>query len=146
MFIGGFMSGLLSRGFLGLRVGYGLYFTTARLIGVDPGLHGGSAFTGTMAGYIQGQLMPELPADESARLIAELDRIKDFALPKDQIKEIELKNAGSFGFGFGRITVVPVNGESRRIQLRSRVAYDRLVLLTQAFSPGLVRTKPFLSF
>ena len=57
-FIGGFMSGLLSRGFLGTRVGYGFYFTTARLFGVDPGSHGGSELTGTMEGYVNGELMP----------------------------------------------------------------------------------------
>jgi hypothetical protein len=139
------MSGLLSRGFLGMRVGYGLYFTTARLVGVDPGAHGGSLLTGAMAGYVQGELMPKLSDDENAKVIAELDRVKDFEVVRDQIKEIELKNAGAMGFGFGRITVVPVTGSSRRIQLRSRIAYDRLVQLTQAFSPGLLRTKPFLS-
>ena len=139
------MSGFLSRGFLGARVGYGLYFTTARLIGVDPGSHGGSELAGTMAGYIEGKLMPSLPDDENAKLIAELDRVKDFAVAKDQIKLIELKNAGPWGVGFGRIKIVPLGGSSRSIQLRSRIAYDRLVQLTQAFSPELVRTKPFLS-
>ena len=145
-FIGGFMSGLLSRGFLGMRVGYGLYFTTARLVGVDPGEHGGSLLTGTMAGYVQGELMPKLSEDENAKVIAELDRVKDFELALGQINQIELKNAGSMGFGFGRITIVPSTGTPIRIQLRSRIAYDRLVQLTQAFSPGLVRAKPFLSF
>jgi hypothetical protein len=145
-FIGGFMSGLLSRGFLGMRVGYGMYFTTARLFGVDPGRHGGSQLTGTMAGYIEGELMPALSADDNAKVIAELDRVKDFDVAKDQIKMIEVKNAGSWGYGLGRIMIVPVSGRSISIQLRNRVAYDRLVQLTQAFSPDLVRTKPFLSF
>ena len=139
------MSGLLSRGFMGMRVGYGLYFTTTRLIGVDPGSHGGSELTGALAGYIDGELMPTLSADENARVIAELDRVKDFALDKDQIQQIELKNAGSYGFGFGRIKIVPMSGSSISIQLRSRTAFDRLVQLTNAFSPQLVRTKPFLS-
>lgn len=144
-FIGGFMSGLLSRGFLGARVGYGLYFTTVRLMGVDPGSHGGSELTGAMAGFIEGELMPSLSEDENAKLIAELDRVKDFDLAKDQIKLIELKNAGSYGVGLGRIKIVPLSGSSRSIQLRSRIAYDRLVQLTRAFSPELLRTKPFLS-
>jgi hypothetical protein len=144
-FIGGFMSGFLSRGFLGARVGYGLYFTTSRLIGVDPGSHGGSELTGTMAGYIQNELMPSLTEDQNAKVIEELDRVKDFELAKDQIKQIELKNAGSFGVGFGRIKLVPLSGSPRSIQLRSRIAYDRLLQLTKAFSPEIVRTKPFLS-
>lgn len=144
-FIGGFTSGFLARGFLGARVGYGLYFTTGRLIGVDPGSHGGSELTGTMAGYIAGELMPNLPEDENAKVIAELDRVKDFELAKEQIKQIELKNAGSWGVGLGRMTIVPVSGSSRSILLRSRIAYDRLVELTRAFSPELLKTKPFLS-
>ena len=139
------MSGFLARGFLGARVGYGLYFTTERLIGVDPGSHGGSELAGTMAGYIEGELMPELSDDENARVIAELDRVKDFDLAKEEIKKIELKNAGSLGVGFGRITVVPISGSSRSILLRSRIAYDRLVQLTTAFSPEVLKTKPFLS-
>ena len=144
-FIGGFMSGFLARGFLGFQVGYGLYFTTARLFGVDPGSHGGSELTGTMAGYIEGELMPKLSEDQNARVIAELDRVKDFDLAKEEIKQIELKSPGFLGIGFGHIKIVPQQGGSRRIVLRSRIAYDRLVQLTQAFSLELLRTKPFLS-
>jgi hypothetical protein len=144
-FIGGFMSGFLSRGFLGARDGYGLYFTTARLIGVDPGAHGGSELTGAMAGYIDGQLMPTLSEDENTKLIGELDRVKDFDLARGQIKQIELKKPGSWGVGFGRIRIVPLTESPRSIQLRSLIAYDRLVQLTEAFSPELVRKRPFLS-
>jgi hypothetical protein len=137
-FIGGFMSGFLSRGFLGTRVGYGLYFTTARLFGVDPGSHGGSTLTGTMAGYIEGQLMPTLSPDENAKLIQELDRVKDFELPKEQIRRIDLKKPGPLGIGFGRVQIVPVSGSSRSIQLRHPIAYDRLLQLVQAFGPELL--------
>ena len=144
-FIGGFLSGLLSRGFLGARVGYGFYFTTSRLFGVDPGSHGGSELTGTMEGYIDGQLMPTLSADDNEKVIAQLERIKDFDLAKDQIETIELKKPGSYGIGFGRIRVVPATGRTISIQLRHPVVYDRLVLLTQAFSPEVVRTRRFLS-
>ena len=144
-FIGGFMSGLLSRGFLGTRVGYGFYFTTARLFGVDPGSHGGSELTGTMEGYVNSELMPTLSTDQNEKVIERLERVKDFELAKDQIKRIDLKRPGSYGIGFGRITVVPDTGRSTSIQLRHPVVYDRLVQLTQAFSPDLVRTRPFLS-
>lgn len=139
-FIGGFMSGLLSRGFLGSRVGYGFYFTTARVFGVDPAAHGGSQLTGTMAGYIDGQLMPSLSSDENARILGELARVKDFEQAKEQIKAIELKKPGPLGIGFGRVSIVPINGQAITVQLRHPVAYDRLVLLAQAFGPELVRT------
>ena len=145
-FIGRFMSGFLSRGCLGARVGYGLYFTTTRLFGVDPGAHGGSELTGAMAGYIDGQLMPTLTEDENAKLIAELEQVKDFDLAKDQIKQIVIKRPGWYGIGFGRIKIVPLTGKPRSIQLRHPIAYDRLTQLTQVFSPQLVRTQPFLAF
>jgi hypothetical protein len=138
-FIGGFMSGFLSRGLLGSRVGYGFYFTTVRVFGVDPGAHGGSELTGAMAGYIEGQLMPSLSDDENAQVIGELERVKDFDLAKEQIKAIELKKPGRLGIGFGRVSIVPINGKTLSIQLRHPIAYDRLVQLTQAFSPDLVQ-------
>jgi hypothetical protein len=137
-FIGGFMSGFLSRGFLGLLAGYGLYFTTLRLFGVDPGSHGGSTLTGAMAGYIEGRLMPTLSTDENAKVIEELDRVKDFVLSKDQIQRIELKKPGPGGLWFGGITIRATSGTSTSLQVRHPIAYDRLVQLTQAFSPELV--------
>lgn len=145
-FIGGFMSLLLSRGvFFGPRGGYGLYFTTERLIGVDPAAHGGSELLGTVAGYIDGALMPTLSEEENAHVIAQLDQVKDFDLPKESIRQIELKKPGSHGVGFGRIDIVPTSGRPRSLKLLGPIAYDQLVQLTQAFSPGIVRTKPFLS-
>jgi hypothetical protein len=138
-FVGGFMSGFLSRGLLGSRVGYGFYFTTIRVFGVDPGAHGGSELTGAMAGYIEGQLMPSLSDDENARVIGELERVKDFELAKEQIQAIKLKKPGRLRIGFGRVSVVPINGKTLSIQLRHPIAYDRLVQLTQAFSPDLVQ-------
>ncbi len=135
-FIGGFMSGFLARGWFAGQIGYGLYFTTARVFGVNPSRHGGSALTGTMAGYIEGQLMPSLASDENARVIEELDRVMDFDLGKDQIKQIELKRPGLLGLG--RIRIVPMSGSSISLQLRHPIAYDRLLELTQAFGPELV--------
>jgi hypothetical protein len=38
MLLGGFASGFLARGF---HIGYGLYFTTNRVIGIDLGSEGG---------------------------------------------------------------------------------------------------------
>jgi hypothetical protein len=136
VFLGGFMSGFLARGFTPSRIGYGLYFTTTRLFGIDPGSHGGSALSGTLAGYIEGQLMPNLAPEESARVIAELDQVKDFNLRKEQIQSIEIKKPGRLTFGHIKIT--PNDGDSVKITLRHRIAYDRLMTLTHAFSPEIV--------
>ncbi len=133
MFLGGFASGFLARGF---HIGYGLYFTTARVIGIDLGSGGGGALGGTMAGFIDGQLMPNVSPEESAKVIEQLEGMKEFDLMKDQISRIEVKKPGLFGSG--HVTITPTNGKPVKITLRHRIAYDRVMQLTRAFSPGLV--------
>ncbi len=134
MFLGGFASGFLARGLT--HIGYGIYFTTNRLIGIDVGENGGGALGGTLAGFIHGQLMPQLSPEESARTIMDLDRIKDFEMEKNQISRIELKKPGLLGSG--HIVITPREGKSEKIILRHRMAYDRLMTLTQAFGPEIV--------
>ena len=133
-FLGGFAGGFLEKGF---HVGYGLYFTTTRLIGIDLGSHGGGALGGTLAGFIKGELMPNLSPEESAKVIEDLDRLKEFDIAKDQIRRIKLKKPG---LGVGHMTITPDQGDSITIKLRHRTAYDRLLQLTQAFSPEVVRS------
>ncbi len=89
-----------------------------------------------MAGFVEGQLMPQLSPEESTRTINWLDGMKEFDITKDQIKKIELKKPGVFGSGHNTFT--PVNGKSEKVVLRHRTAYDRLSTLMNAFSPGLV--------
>ncbi len=48
-----------------------------RLIGIDVGKNGAGALGGTMAGFIQGQLIPKLSQEEIDRTIASLDNMKD---------------------------------------------------------------------
>ncbi len=134
MFLGGFASGFLARGLT--HIGYGIYFTTNRLIGIDVGKNGGGALGGTLAGFIHGELMPKLTPEESDKTITDLDRIKDFEMEKSQISRIELKKPGLLGSG--HIVITPREGKAEKISLRHRITYDRLVTLTQAFSPEMV--------
>lgn len=133
-FIGGFASGFLARGF---HIGYGVYFTTRRLIGVDVGKNGGGALGGTMAGFIDGQLTPNLSQEENGRVIGMLEGMKDFDLLKEQISRLELHKVGLLGSG--HLVIVPDQGEQVKITLRHRTAYDRLMTLTQKFGPELVK-------
>ena len=135
MFIGGFAGGFLAKGLT--PIGYGIYFTTARVIGIDLGKNGGGALGGTMAGFVQGQLMPKLSTEESAKTILDLERIKDFEIEKEQISRIEIKKPGLMGSG--HIVITPSQGSPVKISLRHRIAYDRLVQLTGVFSPDKVR-------
>jgi len=82
--------------------------------------------------------MPQLSPEESAKTITDLDRIKDFEMEKDQVSRIELKKPGLLGSG--HIVITPKEGKPEKIILRHRIAYDRLVTLTQAFSPEIVRS------
>ena len=93
---------------------------------------------GTMAGFIHGELMPQLSPEESAKTITDLDRMKEFEMEKDQISRIELKKPGLLGTG--HIVITPKEGKPEKITLRHRIAYDRLITLTQAFNPEVVRS------
>src|SRR6266567_2679581 len=134
MFLGGFAGGFLARGLT--HIGYGIYFTTSRLIGIDLSKNGGGALGGTLAGFIHGELMPKLTPEESDKTITDLDRIKDFEMEKNQISRIELKKPGMLESG--HIVITPMEGKAEKIILRHRIAYDRLVTLTQAFSLEMV--------
>jgi len=96
MFLGGFASGFLAKGF---HIGYGLYFTTNRVIGIDLGSGGGGALGGTIAGFIDGQLMPTVSQEESDKVIGQFEGIKEFDIARDQISRIEIKKPGLLSSG-----------------------------------------------
>src|SRR6266849_1346556 len=110
VFLGGFASGFLARGLT--HITYGIYFTTSRLIGIDLGANGAGALGGTMAGFIHGELMPQLSPEESAKTITDLEQMKEFEMEKDQISRIELKKPGLFGTG--HIVITPKEGKPEK--------------------------------
>ncbi len=133
-FLGGFAGGFLGKG---ATVGYGLYATTRRLIGVNVVKVGARSFLGgQMAGFVKGQLIPTLSADESASVIAELDEKKEFDVRKDQISRIELKSPGLLGSGHMVITAMP--RQETKISLRHKEAFQRLKDLMQVFYPEVL--------
>jgi hypothetical protein len=133
MFLGGFASGFLGRGLS--HIGYGIYFSTVRVIGIDLGENGGGALGETIAGFIHSELMPHLSPEERAKTIMDLERMKEFEMEKDQISRIELKPGL---LGTGHIVIARKDGKQENITLAHRIAYDKLLTLTQAFSPELV--------
>ena len=145
-FIGGFTSGFLAQGLMGVRAGYGLYFTSTRLFGMSAARWAGGSLAGSSGGMILGELMPSLTPEQTATVIGELERDKDYEMAREEVLSIELKKPGPAGVGLGKITIRPAQGAAVSYLLRSPIAYDRLLQLTQAFSPELLRTKPFLSF
>src|SRR3989442_9174290 len=95
MFLGGFAGGFLARGLT--HIGYGSYFTTSRLIGIDLGANGGGALGGTLAGFIHGELMPKLSSEESAKTITDLERMKEFEIEKGPDKPNRTQETGHTG-------------------------------------------------
>jgi len=91
MFLGGFASGILAKG---LHIGYGSCFTANRVIGIDLGSGGGGALRGTMAGFIDGQLMPTVSQEESDKVSGQLEGMKEFDIARDHISRIEIKKPG----------------------------------------------------
>jgi hypothetical protein len=89
-----------------------------------------------MAGFIDGQLMPTVSPEESDKVIGQLEGMKEFDFTKDQIRSIQIKKSGLLGTG--HITITPSIGKPVKISLRHRIAYDRIMQLTRAFSPELV--------
>ena len=108
-FIGGFAGGFLARR---LRIGYGIYFTTDRVIGVDLSKGAVGFLEGSMAGFVEGQLMPKLAPEESAKVITELDGAKEFDMAKGQTASIQIKRPGLLGGG--HLQLKQVNGEKVR--------------------------------
>src|SRR2546428_9484426 len=94
MFLGGFAGGFLARGLT--HIGYGIYFTTSRLIGVDLGANGGGALGGTMAGVLLCELLPQPSPGQSAKTLTDFRRMKEFEMGKEHIRPIEFKKTGQF--------------------------------------------------
>ncbi len=133
-FVGGFAGGFLARGTL---PGYGIYATTERIVGVDVRRVGSRSFLGgTMAGFVQGQLFPRLSAEESGRVIRELDEKKEFDLRRDEISRIEIKNPGLLTRG--HMLISPRVGEKFKVGLLHKIAFERLRDLMQVFYPEAV--------
>src|SRR2546426_9206582 len=105
MFLGGFASGFLAKGF---HIGYGLYFTTNRVIGIDLGSGGGGALGRTLVGFIDGQLMPTVSPEVTDKVIGQLEGMKEVDITRDQISRIDNKNPALLDSR--HITITPTNG------------------------------------
>jgi len=82
------------------------------VIGIDLGKNGGGALGRTMAGFIHGELMPQLSHEESDKTTRTLSRYRSFEMEKDQISRIELKKPGILESG--HIVIAPRKGKSEK--------------------------------
>ena len=147
-YLGGFYSEYLKRG---KWRGYGVYATNQRIIGLKSAFDLRGAPDGSVLGSApevvlvttksRWKINPQerkLTKDEGDKIIAWLDeKKKDFELSKSQVSQIEIKNIGLFRAGYLRIT--PTIGEEVKVWISSRMDFELVKNLMQAFLPEAVK-------
>jgi len=136
VYLGGFASANLTRGFMG---GYGIYATNKRIIGVKGigAKERGTMIAGALGGVVGSALAKKFTDDKSAKMIQELDEKKDFEISMDQISQIEIKK-GSF-MKKGQLMITPKSGDAITIKVYGNNEFSMTRDLMQSFSQELVK-------
>jgi len=130
-YLGGFTSANLHlRGRGVSSLGYGVYATNRRIIGVNSkkGLVAALAAVGGVTGIafaIAGS------TDEKAKAIAELDQKKDFDVRKEDVWGIEVRRP--HGLTVGYLDITRTTGERIRITIADKPEFESIRGLMQAF-------------
>lgn len=146
VYLGGFTSARLKKGTF---VGYGVYATNKRLIGIKSrkgvltGALIGGAIGGAIGAVVAGKLGEKLTKDESAKIIRELEGKKDFEIGKEQISRIEVKKPNMWkvrliGAGRGHLLIVPKSGEEIKILILGNKEFEQARDLMEVFFPEAV--------
>jgi len=139
-YLGGFSSShLMMRGLMG----YGIHFTSKRIIGVAnrSSMFSGMLTTSLLGGLatLGGKLTSRLPPSEAKKKIQELDETKDFDIYKDQISSLELKRPGFFGRG--HLLITPKSGRPIEVEIAPGGRdYEVVRNLVKTFYPEVVKT------
>ncbi len=135
-FLGGFAGGLLESSGV---IGYGVYATSERIIIVNLKKTDPRHFLGgVMAGFVKGDLMPKLGADENLSVLQELNEKKELDISKPNISRIRLK--GPNWYGKGEIVITSKDGQEVKVATRAKVALERLKQLMSVFYPEILVT------
>ncbi len=130
-YLGGFVSpNLHLRGRGVSSMGYGVYVTDRRIIGVNSkrGLLAAFAAVGGVTGIafaVAGS------TDESAKAIAELEAKKDFDVPKADVSGLEVRRP--HGLTVGYLDITRTSGERIRITIADKPEFESIRGLMQAF-------------
>jgi len=152
--IGGFASSDIVRQGGGLAaMGYGIYVTNRRIVGVKTataskelaGKVAGAVIGGLVGGRLGAQvasrvLGDKMSTDESRRILEELEKSKDFEAYKQDISIMELKSPGVVSaLAFGRLLITMKSGNPIVIGLSSQEVYEKLKPLLRSFHPQALR-------
>ncbi len=124
--LGGFTSSNLRKGVWGLRaLGYGIYITERRIVGVVS-TKGRAERAGDMiGGGLVGAMARGLVKEHTPTTIQELDKRKDFEIYKDNISTIEIEHA--------HLKITPVTGEPVTITIFGEMQRQELIRLMNMF-------------
>jgi len=136
-YLGGFTSANLKKGMI---AGYGIYATNRRIIGIKSrkGVVGRLLLGGITVGILD-KLGAKITRDESAKMIEELDKKKDFEISKEQVSQIEIKKP-SF-MSRGHLTITLKSGEDVKVLVGGKKEFEQTRDLMLAFLPEAVRLR-----
>jgi hypothetical protein len=148
--IGGFASSDMLRP--GKGIGYGLYITNKRVIGVKRPDQLTKSIAGAIAGAVVGKVLGfeapwavssalgrALSTDESRRLIVELEKNKDFEAYKQDITLIQLKGRGIVDLGQLAIFLKGEKTTNNVVAFKSEKVYEKLKEMFQSWHPQALR-------
>jgi hypothetical protein len=133
-FLGGFTSANLHLKGRGLSsMGYGIYATNKRIIGVNSkkGLLQGIGFA--LGGVTGIGLVAAGRKDSSAKTIAQLEEKKDFEVRKQDISQIEVRKPHGLKVGYLNLTLN--SGESIKVTIADKKEFNTVRDLMKAFHP-----------
>jgi predicted amidophosphoribosyltransferase len=146
--IGGYTSTDIGR--QGVGIGYGVYITDRRVIGIKKGMltkaAGGAVAGAVIGGLIGGRIGAQvgsrvlggkMSTTDSKQLLGDLDKNKDFEAYKQDISFIELKSPGFVGSG--HMIIVMKSGSQIPLMLRTQDIHEKLKKLLQTFYPEALR-------
>ncbi len=128
-YLGGFESGRMKRGFV---AGYGIYATNTRILGVKSRKAFAKILVGQALGGVIGAFVGmKLSKDQSAKMVQELERRKDFEVIRENVSRLELKKPTHWRRG--HLTVVPRSGDSVKIQISHKKDFEEIYDLMDLF-------------
>jgi len=128
-YLGGFESGRMKKGFI---LGYGIYATDRRIIGVKSRKAFAKVLAGQLLGGVVGAVVGlKLSKDDSVKLIHELEGRKDFEVPKENVSRLELKKPTHWRRG--HIVIVPRSGDPVKILIGQKKDFEEIADLMDLF-------------
>lgn len=134
-------------------LGYGIYITDGRVIGVKKPEQFAKSVGGAIAGAVIGKMLGfeapwavssalgrSLSSDENTHILGELEKNKDFEAYKKDITLVQLKSPGLVKLGQLAIFLRGEKTTNIAVSLRTQKVYEKLKEMFQSHYPQVLRT------